>query len=347
MHTPFKSKKYLYTIIDCPGHKEFIQKMLTGASEASAAILVVSAKEGIEPQTREHLYLIKTLGIDQLVVAVNKMDLVAYSQETFGEFSENLKEMLSPLGYNNAPIVPLSAFCGENVTQRTEKMKWYRNGTLIETIDNTVSPPQPLSRRPLRCVVQDIYPVQEEKIAVCRVETGMLKTGRPVIVMPAKQKGRIVRIESFGKEMTEAYPGDSIGVVLDGVRNIGRGNILADVEERIEQTEQFAAQLIVFSDFTLKVGDTATIRVGTAEARCKVQKILHKIDPVNLSSSEDMPKSLGRGEVGRVVFSALEPMYLEEFSSFPQLGRFVIVGGKGAVAAGIVIDKGIKQAPKA
>jgi len=341
MQTPFKSGKYFYTIIDCPGHEEFIRKMLTGASQADAAILVVSAKEGIEPQTKEHLFLIKTLGINQLTVAVNKMDMIGFSEGSFKEFSENLGKILSSLEYSNAAIVPVSAFHGDNVTAKSSKMPWYEGGALLETLDSTVKPPQPLSEKPLRCIVQDVYESEADRIAVCRVETGILKRGEPVIIMPTIEEGIVEKIESFGKEAEAAFPGDSVGIVLRGTRDTRRGYILVGTgeKERIRRTDEFIAQLIVFSDFDLKVADTTTIRVGTAEAECRVERILEKIDPVNLTVKEEKPESLQNGEVGRILFRALEPLYLEEYHVTPQLGRFVVIGKRGAAAAGIVLRK--------
>lgn len=341
MQTPFKSGKYFYTIIDCPGHEEFIRKMLTGASQADAAILVVSAKEGIEPQTKEHLFLIKTLGINQLTVAVNKMDMIGFSEGSFREFSENLGKILSSLGYSNSPIIPVSAFYGDNVTAKSSKMPWYEGGALLETLDSTVKPPQPLSEKPLRSIVQDVYESETGKTVVCRVETGTLKTGQPVIVMPIMEEGIVEKIESFGKEAEEAFPGDSVGIVLRGIGNARRGYILVGTgeKERIRQTDEFVAQLIIFSDFALKVADTTTIRVGTAEVKCRVERILEKIDPVNLTVKEEKPESLQNGEVGRILFRALEPLYVEEYHVTPQLGRFVVIGKRGAAAAGIVLRK--------
>ena len=339
MQTPFKSERYSYTIIDCPGHKEFIQKMLTGASQADAAILVVSAKEGIEPQTKEHLFLIKTLGIKQLTVAVNKMDMIGYNEETFEEFSNNLKEMLCSLNYRDVPMVPVSAFYGDNVTKKSENMEWYRKRTLIEVLDSSVKPPQPPSEKPVRCVVQDIYELEGEKVAICKVETGTLKAGQSVTVMPIMEKGVVEKIESFGKEVKEVFPGDSTGIILGGISSIKRGYVLSGAEERMEQTKEFVAEVIIFSDLTLRVGGTVLLRIGTAETKCKVQRILDKIDPVDLTVKEETPKSLEKGEVGRIRFRALDPLYLEEYSDFPQLGRFVVVGKRGATAAGIVLEK--------
>jgi len=337
MQTPFKSKRYFYTIIDCPGHREFIRKMLTGASQADAAILVVSAKEGIEPQTREHLFLIKMLGVNQLVVAVNKMDMIGYDQETFQEFSENLSEMLSSLDYDAVPIVPVSALNGDNVTSISDRMGWYQGGTLVEVLDSTVKLPQPLSEKPLRCVVQDVYDIESRKVIVCKVETGTLRRGQLVIVMPAMEESIVENIESSGAETKESFPGDSVGITLKGANSVRRGDVLADIGDKIEQTREFVAEVVVFSDFTLRSGDTVTIRVGTSEVKCMAQKIIRKIDPVNLTVVEEEPESLRNGEVGRIVLRAVDPLYVEEYSSFPQIGRFVIVGKRGAVAAGIVV----------
>jgi len=339
MQTPFKSEKYYYTIIDCPGHREFIQKMLTGASQADAAILVVSVKEGIEDQTKQHLFLVWTLGIKQIVVAANKMDTVNYDENAFESFSHNMRDILSSLGYHKAPIVPISAFKGDNVINKSENMSWYHGKTLLEVLDETVIPPKPLSEKPLRCIVQDIYDLEGQSIAVCRVETGILKTGEQIIIMPIQEKKTVKSIEIFGSEAKEAVPGDSVGIVLDQPAHLKRGYVLADPSEVLAPTKNFIAELIIFGDITLRTRDQVPIRIGTATVNCKVQRILEKIDPVSLTIINRNPNSLTNGEVGRVTFSAEAPIYVEKYSDFPQLGRFIIIGGKGAVAAGIILDK--------
>jgi len=220
MQTPFKTKKYLYTIIDCPGHREFIKNMLTGASQADAAILVVSAKEGIQDQTKQHLFLIKTLGISQLILAVNKMDKVNYDAGRFEEVSKKLKEILSSLGYGKVPIIPVSAFVGDNAFKRSEKMQWYDGLTLVETLDKTISPSTLPLNKPLRGCVQDIYEVEKRKIVVCKVETGVLESGNVVLFCPSGKKGLVRNVEVFGREARKAEPGDSVGLVVDGIDEI-------------------------------------------------------------------------------------------------------------------------------
>lgn len=340
MQTPFKSEKYFYTIIDCPGHREFIEKMLTGASQAEAAVLVVSAKEGIEDQTRQHLFLIETLGIRQLVVAVNKMDLTGFDEQAFKRLSGKVEQLLGSRGYGDVPVVPVSAFKGDNVTKRSSSMGWYRGPTLIEALDGTVKPLKPSGEKRLRCVVQDVYDVEGRRMAVCRVEAGVLRVGHRVMVMPIGEKGIVERIDAFGEKVRMAVPGDSVGAVLKGVERVERGFVLASEEERLKPTAWFVSELIVFADFRLRVGDKVTVRVGTAEVECKMERILERRDPVDLTVEEETPVCLENGEVGKVLLRPLEPLYLEVYSQFPQLGRFVVVGRKGAAAAGVVLEKG-------
>jgi len=339
MQTPFKSEKYLYTIIDCPGHKEFIRKMLTGASKADAAILVVSAKEGIEDQTRQHLFLAGILGIKQLVIAVNKMDLVDYSEEAFRKISEKIREVSTSLGYGEVPTVPVSAFKGDNVIRKSDKMGWYTGKTLIETLDSTVTPPKPPVEKPLRCSVQDSYEMDGERIIACKVETGVVKAGDEVLHMPQGDRGVVEKIITPLGEGQRAEPGDSVGLVVEGLGPVKRGDVLSHPENPIKAVKRFVAELIVFVDTELKGDDRVTVRVGTAERRCRIVEILEKIDPVNLTVEEKMPEKIVEGEVGKILFEPLEPLCLEVYSDIPELGRFVIVGGKGAEAAGIILEK--------
>jgi len=338
MQTPFKSKKYLYTIIDCPGHREFIKKMLTGASQADAAVLVVSAKEGIEDQTKQHVFLAKTLGISQLVAAINKMDQVGYQESIFAEICKDLDDILTPMGFKNVAKVPISAFKGDNVFIKSENMKWYKGPTLIDTLDNSVKPVQLPWNKPLRACVQDVYGLQDNEIIVCKIETGILEVGKTVYFSPSAKKGTVKSIEMFGSQLEKAKPGNSVGITVDGIRNIQRGEIISYPESPPKKAESFVAEIILFSGTEIKTNDIALIRCGTAERKCKVEEILSEIDPVNLTVSATSPKTLKGGSVGEVKFLPLEPLCLEKHSEFPPLGRFVIEGRKGPVGAGIVLQ---------
>jgi len=338
MHTPFKTKKHLYTIIDCPGHKEFIKNMMTGASQADAAVLVISAKEGMEDQTKQHAYLASTIGIKQLVVAVNKMDERNYDQTRFREVSERLNEFLDSLDYRNVPTIPLSALKGDNVFKKSQRMAWYNGATFIDALDQNISPPTPPTGKPLRGFVQDVYDTERGKIIICKIETGSMKTGKDLIFSPSSQKGRINTIELFGQEVDRAEPGDSVELAVEGIDYIERGEVISYPENKAETIQSFTAQVIVLTDTRIENNDILKIRYGTAERKCKVHRILEKMDPVNLTIQQKLPSGLKDGDIARVKFSTLEPTCLEKYSEIPQLGRFVIEGKKGAAAAGIVLE---------
>lgn len=339
MQTPFKSKKRLYTIIDCPGHREFIKKMLTGASQADAAVLVVSARDGVQDQTRQHVFLIKTLGIKQLVVAVNKMDEVDYNEAFYQRTCSQLKPVLRSLGYHNVTVVPVSALKGDNVYRKSERMKWYEGLTLIETLDEKIVPPSLPSNKPLRGVVQDVYPYEDgRQVIVCKIETGVLKAKKQVVFNPSGKTGRLEKVLAFGKVIGKAEPGESVGLIVDGVDTVERGEVLSYAEDQPVKVRSFVAEVILFSDIQIREGDEVTIRYGTAEKKCRVQRILNEIDPVNLTVKAENPEVLKNQAVGEIEFIADEPLCLERYSDIPELGRFVIEGAKGAEAAGIVLE---------
>jgi elongation factor 1-alpha len=338
MQTPFQTKKHLYTIIDCPGHREFIKKMFTGASQADAAVLVVSAKEGIQDQTKQHAFLIKTLGIKQLVVAVNKMDEANYEEAKFKEICDELLPILNSLNYKNPPIVPVSALNGENVFIKTRRMSWYKGSSLIETLDKTLRPSAPPLDKPLRGCVQDVYEIEGKKIVVCKILTGTLEVGGIVNFDPSGKEGFVEKIEMFGKEIEKAGPGDSVGLILDKLTEAKRGEVISYPQNRAKVVRGFIAEIILFSGIEVKNGDVLKIRCGTAENKCKVQKILERINPINLTVDAKFPEVLRSGEVGKIVFSSKDPICMERYSEFPELGRFVVEGKNGAIAAGIVLE---------
>jgi elongation factor 1-alpha len=340
MQTPFKTERHLYTIIDCPGHKEFIKNMITGASQADAAILVVSAREGIEDQTREHTFLTKMLGIDQLVIAMNKMDEISYDQRRFKEFSRELRHVMMPLGYEDAPIIPVSALSGENIVEKSERMRWFKGLTLVEALDEKVSPSTLPTDKPMRGWVQDIYNFETGKILACKIVSGILETGKEIVFQPTGQKGLVKKIEMFGEDVEKAEPGDSVGLVVDEIGKIGRGEAMSYSEDPVQPVREFVAEVIVLADLEIRNGDVLRIRLGTAEKKCEVQTILEKVDAVSFALQEKFPVLLRGGDVGRVRFVALEPVCLERYSEIPELGRFVVEGKRGTVGAGLVLEFG-------
>jgi len=338
MQTPFKTKEHLYTIIDCPGHREFMKKMFTGASQADAALLVVSAKEGIQDQTKQHAFLVRTLGIEQLIVAVNKMDEANYEEAKFKEICDELLPILNSLDYRNPAIVPLSALKGENVFNRTQKMPWYRGSSLIETLDRTVRSSASPIDKPLRACVQDVYQLENKKVVVCKILTGILEEGEIVNFDPSGEEGLVTRIEMFGREIEKAGPGDPVGLIVNKLKEAKRGEVVSFRRNRAKVARSFVGEIVLFSNIEVRNNNVLIIRCGTAENKCKVQKILERIDPINLTVNAKSPEVLKSGDVGKILFSPLEPMCVEKYSEFPELGRFVVEGKTGTVAAGIVLE---------
>ncbi len=339
MQMPFTSPRYHYAIIDCPGHREFLQKMLTGASHADAALLVVSASTGVEAQTRQHAALLKTLGIRHLVVAVNKMDAVAYRAAAYDALRDVVTPFLEALGYPTAPLIPVSALQGDNIYTPTTSMTWYRGPTLIDALDAVIQPPPSLAQLPLRAVVQDTYPAPDSSsIVACRVETGTLRAGVDVVFNPTGQTGRLQRLVVAGAAVDQAGPGDPVGLLVDGVDAVARGAVVSYPHDRPEAVTRFVAEVILFTAAPLRDGDVVTLRYGTAEARCRVDAIQRELDPLHLTVRAPRPHHLPGHGVGEVVFAARDPLCLEPYAAIPPLGRFLLVDAQGALAAGIVLD---------
>jgi elongation factor 1-alpha len=336
----FKGNGRLYTIIDSPGHKEFLKNMLTGASQADMAILVVSAVEGIQEQTRRHLFLLNLLGITHIVVAVNKMDIVRYDQHAFEKIVNEMKKFLASLGYEaeKIPFVPISAKEGDNVVKRSERMPWF-NETLISTLDKIAATRQKLLEKPLRFPVQDVYNVNGERIVVGRVESNVLRRGDELIFQPSGVRARVERIKIFGGERVEANTGDAIGLVLDTAHAVKRGEVGGRPEYPPKATEGFLGELVLLSGNLIR-GETVAVRCGTAKVNCKVQEILKKINSETGEIIEEFSDRVNLNEAAIVRFRALEPLVVEKFSDIPELGRFVIARDGKNVGAGIVLEVG-------
>ncbi|MCX8179254.1 MAG: translation elongation factor EF-1 subunit alpha [Candidatus Aenigmarchaeota archaeon] len=346
MHTPFESKKYYYTIIDAPGHRDFVKNMITGASQADAAILVVSAKqgEGVQEQTREHTYLLKVLGVSQIVVAINKMDTVNYDEKRYQEIVSEVKKLLQGVGFKveAIPFVPVSAYQGDNVVHKTDRMPWYKGPTLIEAMDATVQPPEQPVGKPLRIPIQDVYSITGVgTVPVGRVETGVLKVNDKVIFMPSGATGEVKSIEMFHKQQPEARPGDNIGFNVRGIgkNDVKRGDVCGHVNNPPTVAKEFTAQIIVLNHPTVvTAGYTPVFHLGTASVACKIEEIIAKLDPKTGAVVQEKPDFIKTGDAARIRVVPTKPMVVEKQSEFPQLARFAIRDMGQTVAAGIVLD---------
>ena len=344
----FETPKYYFTIIDAPGHRDFVKNMITGASQADAAILVVSARKGefeagVGPggQTREHAFLARTLGVNQLVVAINKMDAVDWSKERYEEVRKEVERLLRLVGYDVSKIrfVPVSGWTGDNLKEKSDKMPWYDGPTLIEALDEFEIPPKPLDK-PLRIPVQDVYSITGVgTVPVGRVETGVLNTGDTVVFMPPNVKGEVKSIEMHHQRIPKAEPGDNIGFNVRGVSktDIRRGDVAGHPDKPPTVVREFIGQIIViYHPTAIAAGYTPVMHAHTAQVACRFVELLQKIDPRTGQVIEEKPSFLKTGDSAIVRFQPLKPVVLEVYSEIPQLGRFAIRDMGTTIAAGVV-----------
>ncbi len=348
----FETKKYYFTIIDAPGHRDFIKNMITGASQADAAILVVSARPGEfeagmspEGQTREHLILAKTMGIDQIIVAVNKMDATQppYDRKRYEQIKAVLSKFMKGLGYDpsKVPFVPVSAWTGENLIERSPNMPWYNGPTLVEALDMLHPPKKPIDK-PLRIPVQNVYSITGVgTVPVGRVETGVLKVGDKVVFMPPGVVGEVRSIEMHHTPIPKAEPGDNIGFNVRGVsrKDIKRGDVAGHPDKPPTVAEEFTARVfIIWHPTAITVGYTPVIHAHTASVAARIVEIIAKLDPRTGQVIEKNPSFLKQGDAAIVRFKPIKPMVIEKYSEFPQLGRFAMRDMGKTIGIGVVVD---------
>ena len=348
----FETKKYVFTVIDAPGHRDFVKNMITGASQADAAILVVSARKGEfeagmsrEGQTTEHLLLAKTMGIDQIIVAVNKMDApdVNYSKERYEYIVKVLKKFMKSIGYNpdKIPFIPVSAWKGDNLIERSPNMPWYNGPTLVEALDQLKPPEKPIDK-PLRIPIQHVYNIPGAgTVPVGRVETGVLRVGDRVVFMPPGVVGEVRSIEMHHQKLEKAEPGDNIGFAVRGVsyRDIKRGDVAGHVDKPPTVAEEFTARVfVIWHPSAIAPGYTPVIHAHTASVSSRMIEIVARLDPRTGKVVEEKPAFLKAGHVAIVKFKPIKPMVIEKFNEFPALGRFAMRDMNRTIGIGIVTD---------
>ena len=344
----FETPKYFFTLIDAPGHRDFVKNMITGASEADCAVLVLSAKEGetdtaIAPggQAREHAFLLKTLGVAQIIVAVNKMDSADYKEDAYKAVVEKGRELVKQCGYkpDNVPFIPVSGWKGDNLVKKSENLSWYSGKTLLEAFDDFAVPDKPTGK-PLRLPVQDVYSITGVgTVPVGRVETGTMKANDKIIVMPSGATGEIKSIETHHQEMPSAQAGDNIGFNLRGIekKDIKRGDVLGTPDNPPTVAAEFKAQIIVIHHPTaLAPGYTPVMHCHTAQVAATITAFESKIDPATGGTSEENPKFLKVGDAAIVRIKPVRPTCIETFQEFPEMGRFALRDMGATIAAGVV-----------
>lgn len=346
-HRKFLTPKFEYTIIDAPGHRDFIKNMITGASQADVGVLVVAASDGVMAQTKEHIFLCRTFGVNQLAVLINKMDVVGFSQQKFEEVKKDVQGYLKNVGYkaDQVQFIPVASFHGENIVKRSDKMSWYAGPTLMEQLDVFTAPEKPVSL-PLRLPIQDVYTITGiGLVPVGRVETGVMKVGDKVVIVPAREgngvKGEVKTIEMHHEQVTSAEPGDNVGFSVKGPekKDIARGDVLGKQENVPTVVTEFTAQIVVINHPTvMTVGYTPVFHIHTAQVACQIVKLVKKINPATGETIQENPDMLKNGDAAIVQIKPTKPLVIEKNKDIPQMSRFAIRDAGQTVAAGMCIE---------
>ncbi|WP_336345197.1 translation elongation factor EF-1 subunit alpha [Halalkalicoccus ordinarius] len=342
-HQEFDTDEYYFTIVDCPGHRDFVKNMITGASQADNAVLVVAADDGVAPQTQEHVFLARTLGINELIVGVNKMDLVDYSQNDYDEVVSEVKDLLNQVRFDteNANFIPISAFEGDNIAERSENTDWYDGKILLEAL-NGLAPTEPPTDAPLRLPIQDVYTISGiGTVPVGRVETGILETGMNVSFQPSDVGGEVKTVEMHHEEVPRAEPGDNVGFNVRGIGkdDIRRGDVCGPADDPPSVAETFKAQIVVMQHpSVITAGYTPVFHAHTAQVACTIESIDQKIDPASGEVKEENPDFIQSGDAAVVTVRPQKPLSIEPSQEIPELGSFAVRDMGQTIAAGRVLE---------
>ena len=348
-HKKFETPKYYFTIIDAPGHRDFIKNMITGASQADAAVLVVSANkgDGVQAQTREHIFLAKTLGVKQLIVAVNKMDMVDYAESRYKEVVDEVGKLLKTVGFDPSKItfVAQASYPGDNIVKKSDKMPWYKGPTLLESIDTLSQPEKPIDL-PLRLPIQDVYNITGIGVVpVGRVETGLMKINDKIIVVPGREgkgvSGEVKTIEMHHEQLDKAEPGDNVGFNVRGIgkKDIARGDVVGHPDKVPTVATEFTAQIVVINHPTVvTAGYTPVFHIHTAQVACTITEIVKKVNPATGETIAEKPDFIKNGDSAVIKVKPTVPLVIEKLKDIPQLARFAVRDSGATVAAGICID---------
>lgn len=353
-HKKFFTDKYYFTIIDAPGHKDFIKNMITGASQADCAVIVVAANDGVNAQTKEHLKLSRIFGVGQLCVAVNKMDIsgVDFSETRYNEVVEQVKKEAAVAGWpvDKIRFLPIASLPGENIVKPSEKMPWWTGDTLLQAVDKFEVPQKPTDL-PLRLAIQDVYNITGIGVVpVGRIETGVMKVGDKVTAVPGREgkgiSGEVKTIEMHHEQHSEAGPGDNVGFNVRGFgkKDLARGDVLGHSTNVPTVVSEFTAQIVIMNHPTVvTVGYTPVFHIHTAQVACQFVEIIKKINPATGQEVTEGKDILRNGDAAIVRLRPLQPCVIEKQGEIPQMSRFAIRDSGTTVAAGMCIDSVKKE----
>ena len=334
----FRTAKREYVIIDAPGHKQFLKNMITGATLAEAALLLVAAEEGLQEQTHRHAYILSLLGIEQLLVVINKMDLVDYSRERFEQIKKDITHRLGEFGLTPLLVIPIAAKPGDNVARRSEKMPWYAGKTLLEGLD-MLQPAPSKEEGPLRFPVQDVYEREGEKILVGKMSSGILTRGQEVMFHPLGKRATVDYIKVFEGKREQAEAGRSIGLVLkdkSALQGLKRGQIACAVSPSPKVSNTITATIFWMNGEPLRKNEKLYLKCATQQVLCKVKKIRERLNSSTLEILEEDADLLHETEVGKLTIKTEESICMDPFEQVEEMGRFVLMRDTDTVAGGVV-----------
>jgi elongation factor 1-alpha len=341
------TQKFEITVIDAPGHRDFVKNMITGASQADSAFLVIAAPAGVQPQTTEHLWLLRTMGVKNLVVAVNKMDAVEYSEDKFNKVKEEVGKLLAGVGIKpeETTFVACSGLIGDNVVKKSDKMAWYKGPTILEQFDLFPAPELP-TNLPMRMPVQDVYDITGiGTVPVGKIETGIMKMGQKVKVLPGRTgegiEGEVKTIEMHHETLQEAPAGDNVGINIRGVgkKDIARGDVVCEAANPIPVVEEFIATITIINHPTvLAKGYTPVFHVHTAQVPCQFIELIAKINPATGEVIQENPDFLKNGESAKVRIKPAGNLCLEVQKDNPYMSKFAVRDAGQTVAAGMCTE---------
>ena len=341
------TQKFEVTIIDAPGHRDFVKNMITGASQADSAFLVIAAPSGVQPQTTEHLWLLRTMGVKNIAIAVNKMDMLEYDEAKFNKVKEDIGKLLGGVGIKaeDTVFIPCSGLQGDNIVKKSDKMAWYKGPTVLEQLDNFPAPELP-TNLPMRMPCQDVYEITGiGTVPVGKIETGIMKQNMKVKVVPGRTgegiEGEVKTIEAHHETLPEALAGDNVGINIRGVgkKDIARGDVICDAAKPVPVVEEFVATITVINHpSVLAKGYTPVFHIHTAQVPCQFVELIEQIDPKTGQAIKKNPDFLKNGDSAKVRIKPMGNLALETQEDNAYMSKFAVRDAGSTVAAGMCTE---------
>ncbi len=335
----FRTKKRNYVVIDAPGHKEFLKNMISGASNADVAFLMIDAEEGIQEQSKRHAYLLSLLGIKQIAIVINKMDLVDYSEKVYNDTVALYTQYLSTIHVKPRTFIPISAYHGDNVVKKSAKMPWYKGDTILDVLEN-FSTHDDRSKLAVRFPVQDVYKFDKRRIIAGRLESGTISVGDELVFFPSGKSTKVKTIEKWNAPMPQSVvAGQSIGLTMEDQIFVERGEIGCLAGSKTQVSDRFSANLFWMGNKHLEKGGKYLLKIATQEVECVVESILKVINSSTLEEISKNAHEVAKNEVAEVIFSTKKPVAFDTFDEIPETGRFVLVSDHDVRGGGIILKK--------